>query len=687
MTKDRFQILTSKFKPTGLPGQNIIEIFENNCSRLPEKVIYYYLEDGYNETSRITYREMNIRAKAIAGYLQQHHHKGDRAMLLFPPGIEFIASLFGCFFAGIIGVPAYPPRKNRMFDRFESILKDCTPSCILTTEKIHSDILKNFSEEPSLKLARYIEYEMVTDDWAEEWQDPEAGADDLVLLQYTSGSTGNPHGVMVSHGNLLHNSECIRQSFGHDENLTGVNWLPGFHDMGLIGALIQPAYVGGSNAIIPPNAFLTHPANWLRSISKYMSNTAGGPNFALDFCVDRINTEELTDVDLGSVKPFFCGAEPIYKESLDRFSKKFAANNFSSFQFYPCYGLAESVLIVTGGDLEEDPKSLSINGMMLERGRIAEVPENDPEARTLVGCGYPWHGNVVVIADPSTSRRATKGLVGEIWVSGPSVAQGYWNKPDLTRETFHAYLADTGGGPFLRTGDLGFIHDGQLYITGRIKDLIIIRGLNHYPTDIERTVENAHGSLQPTAGAAFSVEAGREERLVVVHEVRRTSMRDLDDQEVFAAIRQAVAENHQLQVHAIALIRPGSIPKTSSGKIQRFNAKTEFLNEELNLISSWKSEISDHKSEITPPSALRPMLYADDEVITWIKEWMARELKMDRDSIEADKPIASYGLDSLKAVILAADASKHFNVDFPLEIFLEETTIEQIVKKGRACDF
>jgi acyl-CoA synthetase (AMP-forming)/AMP-acid ligase II/acyl carrier protein len=679
MSQEKYQVLNSVLKKEDIPSETYIEVFEKNCQRFPNKVLYYFLEDGYNETSRITYREMNTRARALAGYLQQHYRKGDRALLLFPPGIEFIASLFGCFYAGIIAVPAYPPRKNRMFDRFESILQDCSPSCILTTGKIHSDILKNFSEEECLKGIQYVEYEEVADTLAEDWKDPELTGEDITLLQYTSGSTGHPHGVMVSGRNLLHNSECIKRSFGHDENLQGVNWLPGFHDMGLIGALIQPAYVGGSNAIMPPNAFLMKPANWLRSISKFRCNTAGGPNFALDFCVDRIDPEEIKDADLSTVRPFFCGAEPIHPGSLDRFTEKFTTNNFTSSQFYPCYGLAESVLIVTGGALGDKPVYLTVDGRMLDERKVVEVPEDDPEAKTLVGCGYPWLGNKVVIADPHTGKKVSWGMVGEIWVNGPSVALGYWNKPGLTKETFQAYLAGTGEGPFLRTGDLGFIHEGQLYITGRIKDLIIIRGINHYPNDIERTVEGSHPSLQPAAGAAFSVEAGREERLVVVHEVRRTSMRDLVAEEVFEAIRHAVAENHQLQLHAIALIRPGSIPKTSSGKIQRFKAKKEFLENTLDPIASYLSK----DTLSSPPYALSSLPYADDEVIEWIRNWMARELQIPADRIETDKPVASYGLDSLKAVLLAADASKRFGIDWPLELFLEETTIQQIVKKGR----
>lgn len=686
MKETRHQILYSEYHPDDIQGDTFIEVFDKNCRQFPDKVLYYYLEDGYHETSRITYEEMSIRAKAIAGYLQQHYPKGDRALLLFPPGIEFIASLFGCFYAGIIGVPAYPPRKNRTFDRFEAIIRDCTPACILTTRKIHEDIIKNFRDEACLKDIPCVDMEDIRDNWSERYKDPGLSRDDIALLQYTSGSTGTPNGVMVTHGNILHNSEVIRQSFGHTDKLAGVNWLPGFHDMGLIGTLIQPAYVGGMNAIIPPNAFLVKPMNWFKAITKYRGTTLGGPNFALDFCVERLKPEELQGVDLSTVRPFFCGAEPIHAHSLDRFAETFKDWHFSPDRYYPCYGLAEATLMVTGGGLYDNPVYIILDALEAGKGNVVLSEPAMPGARTYVGCGYPWCGTQVVIADPETGSSAPGGNIGEIWVSGPSVAQGYWNRPDLTRETFQAYLADIGEGPFLRTGDLGFIHEGQLFITGRIKDLIIIRGSNHYPHDIERTVELSHETLQPAAGAAFSVEAGSEERLVVVQEVRRTSMRDLDADAVFAAIRQAIAENHQLQVHAIALIRPGGIPKTSSGKIQRLTARKEFLENTLEPVSSWISQdtLSPKPYALRPPPyALRPMPSADAEIIEWIRQWMARELKIDPGRIETDKPIASYGLDSLKAVLLASDASQEFGVDWPLDLFLEETTIEQIVKKGK----
>lgn len=683
MKKTDFQILASTFDPSILPGKTLIEVFEKRSFQYPDKVIYYFLEDGLNETSRITFGEMNRQVKAIAATLQGKFRQGDRALLLFPPGIGFIVSLMGCIYAGLIAVPAYPPRKNRLFERFESIVNDCTPTLILTTDKIRDELRRNFSVERCLQGLEIILFDELDPEMSSQWADPGSGPDGLVLLQYTSGSTGTPNGVMVSHANIIHNSECIRQAFGHTENLQGVNWLPGFHDMGLIGCLIQPAYVGGSNAIIPPNAFLARPVSWLKSISSFRSNTAGGPNFALQHCIDRLSEGDLEGLDLSCLRPFFCGAEQVRKETLAAFLDAFKSCGFSEDQFYPCYGLAESVLFVTGGELYRNPVYLALDAAELEQGRVTVVPEDHPGARSLVGCGFPWLGTSVVIAGPSSGRRCPAGTVGEIWTSGPSVAQGYWNNPGLTQETFQAFLADTGEGPFLRTGDMGFLHEGQLFITGRIKDLIIIRGMNHYPNDIERTVENAHGSLQPSSGAAFSVEAGNEEMLVVVQEVRRTHLRTLQAEEVFEAIRLAVGENHQLQPYAIVLIRTGSIPKTSSGKIQRYKTKEEYVNEELDVIAGWKMELPVPFIPVKADIALSALPFTDAEIMDFIKSWMAKELSIDINTIETDRPIAAYGLDSLKAVLLASDAAKKFGIDWPLDLFLEETTIEEIVRKGR----
>ena len=670
-TAPRLQRLSSTNDPKILPAGNLVELFEIRTGERPEKMIYSFLEDGLNVTSSITYREMNKRAKSVAAYLQKHFKKGDRALMLFPSGIEFIVSLVGCFYSGIIAVPAYPPKKNKLFDRFEAIAKDCGPAVILTTEKIRNDLEKNHAGEEVLKNIRYAVYEDILEEGASKWEGPDVTSSDIAMLQYTSGSTGRPNGVILTHKNILYNSEFIKQAFGHDENLVGVNWLPGFHDMGLIGALLQPLYVGGCNYIIPPSVFLMRPQNWLKAIGKYKAITAGGPNFAYEYCVDRVKDEELEEIDLSTVDPLFSGAEPVRKHTIEKFTEKFKKAGFSGKQFYPCYGMAESVLIITGGDLNEPPMYFhaEVAGLL---NRVVAETENEDGAATFVGCGRPMAGTDIAIVDTRNLDVAEKGIVGEIWVKGPSVAPGYWGQPGKTEETFNAFLPD-GSGPWLRTGDLGFIEKGQLFITGRMKDLIIIRGRNYHPTDIELGVEEAHESINKGSVAAFSVETENGEQLAVAAEIKRPYLRELDGEEVFTAIRSAVASGFQVEVFAIELLRTNSLPKTSSGKIQRFECRSRYVEGTLQSVASWKQ----------PEKEKTPLDRDEELIIAWMKEWIANKLDIDKESLDETVPVDKLGLDSVMAVVMAQDAGEEFGIEWPLDLFLEETTLERIAKKGK----
>ncbi|MCK5338525.1 MAG: fatty acyl-AMP ligase, partial [Bacteroidales bacterium] len=451
--------------------------------------------------------------------------------------------------------------------------------------------------------------------------------DDIALLQYTSGSTGRPRGVMVSHANIIHNSECIKRSFGFDENLIGMNWLPNFHDMGLIGCLIQPAYVGGMNIIIPPLKFLQQPLNWFKNISKYKATNAGGPNFSYEYCIDKINDQELDDLDLSTISTMFCGSEPIRKKTLDQFTAKFDRASFRSQQFYPCYGLAESVLIVTGGDFRAEPIYLELDIRAMEENKVVAA-ESARDSRTLTACGYPWLGMSVSIVNPETKITCPKGEIGEIWAKGPSITQGYWDNAEETEKTFKAYIEGTEDGPWLRTGDLGFIHEGQLYVSGRMKDLIIIRGSNFFPNDIEHSVENSHDALRQNASTAFSAEIEGEEKLIIIQEVERTHMHDFDEEEVFEAIRNAIFADHGIQPNMITLVRMGSIKKTSSGKTQRFAMRTVWANNELNILANW--EMAPEKENVATAIGFRPEFLRE-----WMINWMAQKLELDPGKIDA----------------------------------------------------
>jgi acyl-CoA synthetase (AMP-forming)/AMP-acid ligase II/acyl carrier protein len=668
------QELTSSLEDLKLPAGNMVELLIKRLKDHPDKTVYILLEDGVNEKNSITYAVMVAMAKAIAVTLLKNGTKGDRVMLLFSTGIEFITSLYGCFFAGMIAVPAYPPRRNKPNERFISIIENSKPAFILSNSLIYEDLNKYHKGNAFSEEICQLVYEEIPSELSEEWLNPNVQADDIALLQYTSGSTGTPNGVMVSHGNIMHNSECIKQSFGFDENSIGVNWLPNFHDMGLIGCLIQAAYLGGSNVIIPPLSFLKNPANWFRMITKYKATTGGGPNFAFDYCMEKVTDEEISEFDLSSLRTLYCGAEPIRKNTLESFTDKFRKAGFSGTQFFPCYGMAESVLITTGGDFKAKPIYLSIDPQAIEENKVLPV-RAEKDGRMLTACGYPWLGMGVLIVNPETSTPSPAGEIGEIWVKGPSVAKGYWKDKQSTEKTFNAFISGTEDGPYLRTGDLGFIHEGQLYVSGRMKDLIIIRGSNFYPNDIEHSAENSNPALRQNACAAFSTDIDGEEKLLIVMEVERTHMREMNEEQVFEDIREAVFAGHGIQPHAITLIRTGSILKTSSGKIQRFALRKAWLRQELNEVASWVMKPEKEKADSL-------IGYRPEFLREWMINWMAHKLEIDPGSIDPDKPVSSYGLDSITAVSLERDVNAQFGVEWPLESFLKENSINQLVREG-----
>jgi acyl-CoA synthetase (AMP-forming)/AMP-acid ligase II len=515
--------------------------------------------------------------------LQKSGARGERVLLVYPPGLDFILAFCGCLYAGAVAVPVYPPRPNRPFDRIRSLVADSQATFAFTTARLMAEIERSFAAEPDLQAVHWMTTDNLDASALPAWSDPGAGPGTIALLQYTSGSTGTPKGVIVSHGNLCHNERMIKLAFGHSAKSTVVGWLPLFHDMGLIGLVLQPLFVGASSYLLPPLTFLQRPARWLRAITRFRATTSGGPDFAYDLCCRRVTREQRAELDLSSWEVAFNGSEPVRAETLERFAAEFAPCGFRREAFYACYGMAEATLLISGGLPEECPVVRVVDAAALEANRVVARDPAEPGARRVVGCGRGWGGEQIRVVDPGSLTLCSDGQVGEIWVAGPNVAQGYWQKPEETRQVFGAYLADTGEGPFLRTGDLGFF-DGELFVTGRIKELIIIRGRNHYPHDIEFTVQDSHPALQPGGGAAFAVEADGEERLVVAQEVHSRFGKGLDVPRVLADIRQAIARRHELEVHAVLLLKSGTIPKTTSGKIQRRACRAKYLAASLELV-------------------------------------------------------------------------------------------------------
>jgi acyl transferase domain-containing protein/acyl-CoA synthetase (AMP-forming)/AMP-acid ligase II/acyl carrier protein len=552
------------------------------------RVAFRFLADGETEESRLTYEELESRARAIAAALAPQAAAGDRALLFYSGGLEFIAAFWGCLYAGVVAVPVFPARLRRQLPRLLAIAADSEAKFVLTTQKICGQSEDLFKRAPELKKLRWL----ATDDLpaaptAEVQRAPAADLETLAFLQYTSGSTAAPRGVMVTHGNLLHNLECLRGVFQFSPESIGVTWLPHFHDMGLIGGLLQPVYAGGEMIVMPPSSFLQRPIRWLAAVTRYRATTMVAPNFAYELCAQKISSDQRALLDLASVQVALCGAEPVRLDTLAQFAEAFGPCGFRKAAFRPAYGLAEATLIVSG---QSDGGALVAPAVLaedLQRNQIKRAEEGSAGARVLIGCGGIAPGLNVAIVNPETLAPCAPDHVGEIWVSGPSVARGYWRKPEETQQTFGARLA-TGEGPFLRTGDLGFLDQGKLFVTGRLKDLIIIRGSNHYPQDLEHTVERSHRALRPACGAAFSIDTDGSERLVIVQEVNDRASVPTED--VVAAIRRALAESHEVHPEAIVLIEPRTIPRTSSGKIQRYACREAFLAGTLDIVHEWRDQ-------------------------------------------------------------------------------------------------
>ncbi|MEO1669330.1 MAG: alpha/beta fold hydrolase [Cyanobacteria bacterium J06631_2] len=609
-----------------------------------------------------------------------------------------MTAFLGCLYAGVVAVPVYPPRANRSLERLLSIVADAEASFALTTEVIQEQVASKFAKHNATEKVRFIATDSLGLDLAAGWQHPDLTNESLAFLQYTSGSTGKPKGVMVSHGNAIANSEAIRSCFGNKREHRLVSWLPPYHDMGLIGSIIQPAYVGSSMYLLAPVTFLQRPYRWLEAISHYRGQTNGGPNFAYDLCVERITSEQKTTLDLSCWELAFSGAEPVRAATLDRFSDYFRECGFRRQAFYPCYGMAESTLMITGNRRGIEPIVATFDAKQLEKNQAKEAAVDDNSV-TLVSSGQNSPAQSLTIVEPETRQKLADGLVGEIWSKSASVAQGYWHRPELSKYSFDGTVADTQESGWLRTGDLGFLRQGELFVTGRLKDLIIIRGRNYYPQDIELTIDRAHEAIRAGNVAAFAVDIAGEEKLVVTPEIKRTSLRKLNVEEVTKAIRGAIAENHELPVYAIVLLKTGSIPKTSSGKIQRHACKAGYLNGELNSVGEFQSTAKsiEHQKDTATHSdqqgQKRVVVEKSDrishsshsksqqiQIQNWLVENLAQRLGISVAGIDIKEPFASTGLSSVAAVGLSADLEDWLGVKLSPTIVFDYPNVVELAR-------
>jgi acyl-CoA synthetase (AMP-forming)/AMP-acid ligase II len=560
----------------------LIGVLRHHAALRPQSRAYVFVADRGGEEASLTFAELDRRARALAGHLALRGRPGERALLLFPPGLDFLVGFFGCLYAGIIAVPMMPPRRHRLRESSLSIIADCAPTFGLTVEKFREPMRQMLDGLSSGGDMAWIAVDAILSaPDGGETAAAEPSPDAIAFLQYTSGSTSSPKGVMVSHRNLLENLEMIRRAYDYGCHSTHVSWVPLYHDMGLILNALEACYVGALCVLMAPVAFMQRPLSWLKAIHDYRAAVAGGPNFAFDLCVERCQREPLSDIDLSSWRVAVNGAEPVRAETLERFAGTFARHGFRADTLQPSYGMAEATLLISGGK-RDAPVVWSVSRDALQRNRALPVRPGEI-AQRLAGCGKALVGERIAIVDPVTLHRLPAGEVGEIWAQGPHVAQGYWCQPEATRQTFRAHISGDEGW-WLRTGDLGCLDEtGELYITGRIKDMMIVRGANYYPQDIERVAERSHPALRPHCGAVFAASRDGRELLVVVQEIERTYRQRANIDEIVGAIRQAVVQEHELTIHEVVLIRTGTIPKTTSGKIRRGLTRELWLKDELEI--------------------------------------------------------------------------------------------------------
>ena len=534
----------------------ISDVLRRRAELTPHQRVFLLLERGEHEGASYTFAELDRNAMAIGNRLVALGARGKRVLLPHPPGLEFVAGFFGCLYAGAIAVPACSTLLSaRQRNRLRFIVEDAEVEFILvaSTEALTSLRESLTNEEWAARISFLTAGELPAPEVVEGAL-TDCAPDDIAYIQYTSGSTSSPKGVVISHRNVMSNQQMIQSAFRTSNSSVVVSWLPHFHDMGLVGVVQQAVYAGMSVVLMAPLDFIRRPVQWLRSISKYRASISGAPNFAYDLCVERVKDEAVAQLDLSGWKLAFNGSEPVKADTMKRFAAKFGSAGFHSESFSPCYGLAEATLFVSS--------------------RVRSCPPL--LGRQVVSCGQASKGERVEIVDPQTRRRCSEGTEGEIWIAGPHVAKGYWRRPEETGEIFRAYLSETGAGPFLRTGDLGYLVNGELYITGRLKELIILRGKNHYPQDIEATVASSHPLLRRDCGAAFSVEVIGREELVIFQEVERQTP-PAKAFEIKCAIQQALAEERAIKPYSVVLFKPNTIPKTSSGKIMRSACRSDFL--------------------------------------------------------------------------------------------------------------
>ena len=659
------------------------EIFRAWASNKPNKIAYRFLADGDNETHSLTYQELDTKARAIAAHLQKHLSVGDRVILLYPQGLDYVTAFWACLYAGVIAVPAFPPRSRRQAPRVFGIIDDVNPGFILSTGQ-QIDALQKIMEPQEHHRWQWLNTETISDDLAEQWTQADIGGDDVAFLQYTSGSTGTPKGVMITQGNLLTNEQMIQKNFAHSEDTVMISWLPLFHDMGLM-SMIQAAFVGGSMVIMSPLHVIQKPIRWLRAVTRFNGTTTGAPNFAYDLCVDEISDAEKQELNLSSLDIAYNGSEPVRKPTIERFNKAFKDFGLKQSAMFPCYGMAETTLMVSSSTTGNMYISNEFCSESLKSG-VATTAGKDGKQSLVSSGSSRWEEQIIKIVNPESRQTLKDGEVGEIWISGGHIAVGYWQRPEQSNETFANYL-DGHKDPFLRTGDLGFMKEGELFVTGRSKDVIIVRGRNYYPQDIEQASEDSHNDVRRSGVVAFSYDDAGQEKVIICQELEKRAYRNPDVDTISASIRKAVWDTAELDVDEIILLKPAAIPKTSSGKVQRQRVKASYLANELTRVATWtktegnqvtEEKVKENKTEETTDNTKHT------ETANSLQQWLIGQVaeisKLPAAKIDPQQPFSTYGLGSLEAVQLTSKLSDYLEREVSPTLAYDYPSINEIVK-------
>jgi len=691
---------------------SLVHMLRHRAAVDPERTAFVFLTGDDLQESRLTYGQLDREARSIALSLTKHNISGQPVLLVEPPGLSFMAALFGSLYAGAIVVPSYPPSprgKSKSASRFLRIIRDAQPAVVIGSGRpLETARCMVAAELPCVDL------DSLPGQAEDDWTEPKLSRSDIALIQYTSGSTGAPKGVTLSHGNFLANLQSIAIATGVSESSVGASWLPPYHDMGLT-CILLPVYIGFMVVHMSPNQFLFRPRCWLEAISRYRVTISTAPNFAYELCARRIPEEQRARLDLGSWEVALNGAEPIRHKTLDRFSKAFAGCGFKSTAMQPCYGLAEATLWVSGKTVQTEPLVGRFSKTDLERGLVVPLGQAETEVlqgtlreRMIVSSGRVADGFDLKVVNPRTGSASPSNEVGEILIAGPSVSSGYWKNQKATREAFVDETEGKDEKRFLKTGDLGFVHDGELYMTGRLKDLIIVRGLNYYPQDIEQVCEATHSAVLPNGACAFAVEKNDGEQVVAACEIARTQVRKVDLNEVMNLIRAAVATELELQVSSVVLLKQGALPRTTSGKLRRSACAQAYLDGALNPLTQMEFGMDGAPgSERLPGESdssgkVHPFLPAIEQGET-LKEWqslrdtenstdttqvhlleqyllrqLSSVLRLKHPPIEKQIPMRQFGLDSLTQVELHLALEAEFQLSMEPGLFTPSNTIREL---------